>query len=121
MVIPFLFLISIKNLNFVVRIAAYGAITIIIYFIFVIYQFIAAYVDDKIDMDKVELFSFDIGNLAGTCSMALTIHTVVVSFLQPNKHQENNTRDLGIAYIIGFVLYTFIGVLGAISISTLTC
>ena len=87
MVIPFLLLISVKNLNLVVRIAAYGAITIAIYFIFVIYQFIHAAATNSIDMDNVELLSLDIGNLAGTCSMALTIHTMVVSFLQPNKNQ----------------------------------
>lgn len=87
MIIPFWFLVSLKNLNFVVKIAAYGAITIVIYFIFVIYQFINAAATNTIDMSQVALFSLDIGNLAGTCSLALTIHTVVVSFLQPNKNQ----------------------------------
>ena len=121
MIIPFFFLVSLKDLNFVVKIAAYGAVTIVIYFVFVIYQFVYAASTDSIDMSKVQLVSLDIGNLAGTCSMALTIHTMVVSFLQPNKNQQNNTRDLGIAYLIGFILYEFIGLLGAISISTLTC
>ena len=54
MVIPFLLLISVKNLNLVVRIAAYGAITIAIYFIFVIYQFIHAAATNSIARNVVK-------------------------------------------------------------------
>ena len=53
MIIPFFFLVSLKDLNFVVKIAAYGAVTIVIYFVFVIYQFVYAASTDSIDMSKV--------------------------------------------------------------------
>lgn len=47
----------------------------------------------------------DVGNLAGTCALAFTVHTMVITFVKSNKDQRKNERDLGFSYILGFMLY----------------
>jgi hypothetical protein len=45
-------------------------------------QFFIALVDGKIDLGKITWVSTDIGNLAGTCALAFTIHTMVITFVK---------------------------------------
>ena len=56
-------------------------------------------------MSKVQWWTMDIGNLAGTAGMACTVHTNVIPFVKGNKNQSNNIRDVGISYLLGFLLY----------------
>lgn len=114
-------MVFIKNLNLMVKLSGYGAYSAVLYFLFVVYKFIDTAASGQIDTDKIKWVSTDIGNLAGTCALAFTIHTMVVTFVKPNKHQENNVRDVCFAYILGFLLYEFIGVLGAFAISEKEC
>lgn len=119
--LPLLALISIKNLNIMIKLSEYGAFSALLYFGFVVYKFIASIAADDINMDNINWISWDIGNLAGTCALAFTIHTMVVTFLQPNINQKNNVRDVGLSYFMGFLLYEFIGVIGAFAVSGIEC
>jgi amino acid permease len=119
--IPMMALVFIKNLNLMVKLSGYGAYSAVLYFAFVVYKFIDTAAAGQINTDKINWISTDIGNLAGTCALAFTIHTMVVTFLKPNKNQEHNVRDVGFAYMLGFLLYEFIGVLGAFAISGRDC
>jgi amino acid permease len=112
---------SIKKLNLMVKLSSIGAYSAIIYFAFVIYKLIDSAITNQIDIDKINWFSLDIGNLAGTCAFAFTVHTLIVTFLKSNRHQENNARDLGLAYMLAFLLYESIGVLGAFATSGKDC
>ena len=110
--VPLLLLIFIKNLTILIRLTSLGVLSVFVYLGFIFYEFFSI---DHIDVD-IPLFKPDIGNLAGTCAVAFTVHTVVNPILKANKHQENNMRDLKISYIVGFLLYAVIGVLGCISV-----
>lgn len=82
LLLPLLALIFIKKLNILVKLSEYGSYSAMIYFIFVIVKFITALANNQIDLDKITLVSGDIGNLAGTCALAFTIHTMVITFVK---------------------------------------
>ena len=75
----------IKNLNFIVKLTAVGVYSVLVYFIFIGYVFIDNL--KNIIGNEIKLFSFDIGNLAGTCALAFTIHTIVAPVSKMNKNQ----------------------------------
>lgn len=79
---PLLLLVSIKNLNLMVKLSEYGSYSALLYFLFVIYKFIAALANGDINLDNITFVSWDIGNLAGTCALAFTIHTMVITFVK---------------------------------------
>lgn len=79
---PLLLLVSMKNLNLMVKLSEYGSYSALLYFLFVIYKFVAALVNGEVNMDKITFISSDIGNLAGTCALAFTIHTMVITFVK---------------------------------------
>ena len=58
-----------------VKLSGYGAYSAVLYFLFVVYKFIDTAASGQIDTDKIKWVSTDIGNLAGTCALAFTIHT----------------------------------------------
>lgn len=72
-------------------------------------------------MDSVQFISWDVGNLAGTCALAFTIHTMVITFVKANKDQTKNERDLGFSYMLGFLLYELIGLFGGFAVSNVDC
>ena len=84
---------------------------------YVVIQFIVSLANGAIEMGQIEWFSFDAGSLAGTCSLAFTIHTVVITFMKQNKNQQNNIRDLGYTYSLGFIIYELVSIMGAFAIA----
>ncbi|XP_004608492.2 neutral amino acid transporter 9 isoform X1 [Sorex araneus] len=49
--------------------------------------------------------------LTGVLTLAFFIHNCVITLLKNNKNQENNVRDLSIAYLLVTATYLYIGVL----------
>ncbi|KAJ8954477.1 hypothetical protein NQ314_007083 [Rhamnusium bicolor] len=60
--------------------------------------------------------------LSGMLSLSYFIHNIIISIMRNNKHQENNGRDLTIAFGLITFTYIFIGVVFYISFPLLkTC
>ncbi len=114
--LPLLSLLLIKNLGILVRLTAVGVLSVFTYFAFVAYAFIENIVNGRVNLGQLKYFSWDIGNLAGTAALAFTIHTVVAPIMKTNKVQQNNSRDLSISYVMGTLIYAFIGVCGCMAI-----
>ncbi|CAH1132766.1 unnamed protein product [Ceutorhynchus assimilis] len=53
--------------------------------------------------------------LSGMLSLSYFIHNIIISVMRNNKHQENNGRDLSIAFGLITFTYLFIGILFYIS------
>ncbi|KRX11065.1 hypothetical protein PPERSA_05174 [Pseudocohnilembus persalinus] len=108
----------IKDLSILVKIANVGVLAIYSYIIFIFYVFIDNIVSGGISDGEqgVLLFGTNIGNLAGTASLAFTIHTSFGNMIKCNKNQKNNVRDLGYTYIIGFMVYGIISIIGGLGI-----
>ncbi|XP_044302375.1 sodium-coupled neutral amino acid transporter 9 isoform X2 [Varanus komodoensis] len=49
--------------------------------------------------------------LTGVLTLAFFIHNCVITLLKNNKNQENNVRDLSIAYLLVSLTYLYVGVL----------
>ncbi|XP_062984129.1 neutral amino acid transporter 9 [Elgaria multicarinata webbii] len=49
--------------------------------------------------------------LTGVLTLAFFIHNCVITLLKNNKDQENNVRDLSIAYVLVTLTYLYVGVL----------
>ncbi|XP_049624106.1 sodium-coupled neutral amino acid transporter 9 [Suncus etruscus] len=54
---------------------------------------------------------FQFPQLTGVLTLAFFIHNCVITLLKNNKNQENNVRDLSIAYLLVTLTYLYIGVL----------
>ena len=63
-------------------------------------------------MEKLNVFSWKVGNLAGTAALAFTVHVNSAPVLKCNYNQQNNKRDVGLSYILGLISYSLIGILG---------
>lgn len=116
--LPLLGMLFIKNLGLLVRMTAIGVWSVFVYFIFVGYAFVDNILQNQVHPNEIKLFTWDIGNLAGTAALAFTIHTVVAPIMRTNEIQSHNTRDLILSYVMGTVIYAFIGICGGMGIQS---
>ncbi|XP_048875600.1 sodium-coupled neutral amino acid transporter 9 isoform X2 [Brienomyrus brachyistius] len=49
--------------------------------------------------------------LTGVLTLAFFIHNCVITLMKSNQHQQNNVRDLSVAYLLVGVTYLYVGVL----------
>lgn len=49
--------------------------------------------------------------LTGVLTLAFFIHNCVITIMKSNKNQENNVRDLSVAYLLVGLTYLYVGVL----------
>ncbi|XP_041667500.1 sodium-coupled neutral amino acid transporter 9 [Cheilinus undulatus] len=49
--------------------------------------------------------------LTGVLTLAFFIHNCIITLMKNNKNQENNVRDLSVAYLLVGVTYLYVGVL----------
>ena len=114
MFLPIFRMTLITNFRILLKLTSLGVLAVIIYILFISYEFSSAF--SSIPFDKIPLFGNSVGNLLGTCAIAFTIHTVVNPIIKANLNQKNNLRDLRISYFLGFLIYASIGVFGCLSV-----
>uniref|UniRef100_A0A3Q1HY06 Neutral amino acid transporter 9 n=1 Tax=Anabas testudineus TaxID=64144 RepID=A0A3Q1HY06_ANATE len=49
--------------------------------------------------------------LTGVLTLAFFIHNCIITLMKSNKHQENNVRDLSVAYLLVGLTYLYVGVI----------
>ncbi|XP_072228802.1 neutral amino acid transporter 9 [Leuresthes tenuis] len=49
--------------------------------------------------------------LTGVLTLAFFIHNCIITLMKSNKHQENNVRDLSVAYVLVGLTYLYVGVM----------
>ncbi|XP_068190645.1 neutral amino acid transporter 9 [Antennarius striatus] len=49
--------------------------------------------------------------LTGILTLAFFIHNCIITLMKSNKHQENNVRDLSVAYLLVGLTYLYVGVM----------
>ena len=117
-----------KEMDFLVKFNSYGIYFVSSLLIFVIYNGIRTIVKDNFHFEYKEnvegskdrnlfLFGENIGILAGTLSLGLFCHSVILNLLKSNKIQENNQRDLFWGYFCVTMTYIIIGIMGYIGFS----
>ncbi|KAM9138920.1 neutral amino acid transporter 9 isoform 1-T2 [Pangshura tecta] len=63
------------------------------------------------DQFFVPEFRIQFPQLTGVLTLAFFIHNCVITLLKNNKNQENNVRDLSIAYFLVGLTYLYVGLL----------
>lgn len=117
-----------KEMDFLVKFNSYGIYFVSSLLIFVIYNGIRTISNDNFHFEYKEnvegskdrnlfLFGENIGILAGTLSLGLFCHSVILNLLKSNKIQENNQRDLFWGYFCVTMTYIIIGIMGYIGFS----
>lgn len=56
-------------------------------------------------------FRSTVPQLSGVLTLAFFIHNCIITLMKNNKHQENNVRDLSLAYLLVGLTYLYVGVL----------
>lgn len=56
-------------------------------------------------------FRLQFPQLTGVLTLAFFIHNCIITLMKSNKHQENNVRDLSVAYVLVGLTYLYVGVL----------
>jgi len=112
------FLTNIKNVTFFAKFSAFGTFTVFLIFFVTIYKGAQWGINENVDfvnatsMHYVSQFkATGTAALPGVLSMAYFVHSAVCTLLKDNKNQENNARDLGVAYILVFITYTALGLI----------
>eukprot|EP00918_Siedleckia_nematoides_P045971 GHVU01100803.1.p1 GENE.GHVU01100803.1~~GHVU01100803.1.p1 ORF type:complete len:581 (+),score=22.61 GHVU01100803.1:81-1823(+) len=108
-------LINFKSPTFFTKFNALGTVSVLYILSFVTYKavkwnFHMEFVNPA-DPSYIPLFSTNFPALTGTLSLALFIHNCIISIMRNQRHPENNTRDLSIAYICVTLTYVIVGVL----------
>ena len=119
-----------KEMGILVKFNSYGIYFVSSLLIFVIYSGIYTLAKDKLHFKYKEnikdksvkdrnlfLFGENPGLLAGTLSLGLFCHSVILPLLKNNEKQENNKRDLFIGYLLVVITYLAFGILGYIGFS----
>ncbi|KAK3856281.1 hypothetical protein Pcinc_016879 [Petrolisthes cinctipes] len=115
LIVPFLFLLNLRDAKIFTYFNSLGAISVLVMYLFVIFKAATWGINinftDPSNTFYDPFFKNTFMCLTGTLSLAYFIHNCIVTIMQGNRHQENNVRDLSIAYTLVALTYIPIGVL----------
>ena len=119
-----------KEMGILVRFNSYGIYFVSALLIYVIYNGIYTLAKDNLHFGYKEnikdksvkdryllLFGENPGMLAGTLSLGLFCHSVILPILKNNRKPQNNQRDLLCGYTLVTLTYIIIGIMGYIGFS----
>ena len=104
-----------KNINTLLKYLKYTAYAVFAYMIFVGVFAIKVMATKEIHWDDYILFSNDFSNVAGAFALSFTIHPVISPLIKKNLDQTKNNRDLFLGYVMTSLVYSFVGLVGAIT------
>ncbi|XP_067138929.1 sodium-coupled neutral amino acid transporter 9 homolog [Centruroides vittatus] len=111
--------ICLKSPTFFTKFNALGTLSVLYLIVFVIVKAVHWGIHFEVHNEKstdfVPLFQTSFPALSGVLSLAYFIHNAVMSIMSNQEKPENNSRDLGIAYILVACTYLTIGVVFYIS------
>lgn len=110
---------NIKNPTFFTKFTGLGSVAVVYMLLFVTIKAIRFGINldfsDTGSDNYTPMISLGFPAAMGTLSLALFIHNCLCDIVRNNRHQENNTRDVMIAYALVFFTYLYIGLIFYIS------
>ena len=117
-----------REMSCLAKFNSFGIYFVSLLLIFVIYTGFSTLAKDSFKFEYKEntkdskernlfLFGEKPGLLAGTLSIGLFCHSVILPLMKNNRRQENNQRDLFLGYVCVTLTYIIIGILGYIGFS----
>jgi len=112
--ILFLFpLINLRSATFFTKFNSLGTVSIFFILTSVLYRCyewgLHAEFKDDTSPEYIPLFRSSFPSLTGILALGLFIHNAIITIMSNNKHQENNGRDMSIAYFLVTFTYMIIG------------
>ncbi|XP_008100989.1 neutral amino acid transporter 9 isoform X2 [Anolis carolinensis] len=111
-----LLLLNFKSPSFFAKFNILGTVSVVYLVILVTVK--AAHLGFHLEFDWsqtseyfVPEFRLKFPQLTGVLTLAFFIHNCIITLLKNNKNQENNVRDLSIAYFLVGITYLYVGVL----------
>ncbi|XP_060617479.2 neutral amino acid transporter 9 [Anolis sagrei] len=111
-----LLLLNFKSPSFFAKFNILGTVSVVYLVILVTVK--AAHLGFHLEFDWsqtseyfVPEFRLRFPQLTGVLTLAFFIHNCIITLLKNNKNQENNVRDLSIAYFLVGITYLYVGVL----------
>ncbi|KRW98791.1 hypothetical protein PPERSA_10562 [Pseudocohnilembus persalinus] len=122
--IPVFFVISMKDLSFIIKLGQYGVLAVTAYGLYITYLFIynLSIPDFSVNWGEVKLFPTDISSIVlvmGNFGLAFFIHSGINTILANSKDQSKNIRNVSFGYLNVLIIYGLIGVFGSIGIINL--
>jgi sodium-coupled neutral amino acid transporter 9 len=108
-------LINFRSVTFFTKFNSLGTLSVVYILLFVTVK--SASFGINVDFTNVTsihftpFFKITFPALSGMAALSFFIHNIIITIMRNNRHQENNTRDLSVAYLLVTLTYAFIGVL----------
>lgn len=114
--------INMKEITFLIKISSKGIFFVSFLLLFVYYTGLKSFFDTSFDYEYIKnngkspshisLFGDDPSKLAGALSLGYFTHTIIIPVIKNNENPRNNKRDLFLGYLLVFITYTTIGIVG---------
>ncbi|PSN44983.1 hypothetical protein C0J52_05476 [Blattella germanica] len=108
-------LVNFRSVTFFTKFNSVGTLSVMYILLFVIIKSwsfgINVNLTDLSSINFTPLFKSTFPALSGMAALSFFIHNIIITIMRNNRHQENNTRDLSVAYLLVTLTYVFIGVL----------
>ncbi|KAJ1523670.1 hypothetical protein ONE63_001510 [Megalurothrips usitatus] len=106
-------LMNFKSATFFTKFNSLGTLSVLYLLIFIVVKSTAWGVNldmsDETSVHYSPLFSVSFPATSGMLALSYFIHNIIISIMRSNRRQENNGRDLSIAYFLVTITYVFIG------------
>lgn len=118
-----------KDLKIFMKVGSFGVVFVVFLMLFIVttgivslenttYMVGPPYKSDQTDWSSdnriLVMFSTQFSSLAGCLGTGYFLHTCSLPILKANRNPENNTRDLFWGYLMVFISYATVGVMGYI-------
>jgi Na+/proline symporter len=115
-------IINMKEITFLIKISSKGIFFVSFLLLFVYFTGIKSFINTDFDYEYIKnvgsapshisLFGDDPSKLAGALSLGYFTHTIIIPVVKNNEDPKNNKRDLFLGYLLVFITYTTIGIVG---------
>lgn len=106
-------LINFKSATFFTKFNSLGTVSIVFIFSSVMYRSykwgINADFTNTASPQYIPLVSSSFPSLTGILALGLFIHNAIITIMENNRHQENNGRDMSLAYCLVTTTYMLLG------------
>lgn len=126
-------MISKRDFSLFVKINSIGVIFVLFVFFFIIGFGLYSFTNTSFEFDQlpevkesakvepntsfISLFNLQFSSLCGMLSLGYFIHNISPALVKNAKHPENNIRDVALGYLLTFLTYSLVGVLGYLGFS----
>jgi len=117
MIILNFFICLAKDLKTFIKMGVIGVFALIIYIVYLLVMAVHNINRPDFEVSSINLFTYDISTSLGVFSTSFFIQSILMPIFRNNSNPKNNQRDLLIGYSNVYIIYSLMGIFGAIGIA----